>query len=146
VSFDRFVRRPEELYGDEAWLEKVRSQMQSWRPLFETRPFFDAENYSLATFMTAYVVFVKQWAASVTTDRLLVLSFRDLCEKTASTMNTVFDFLEIPRVKISDASAANRSADTGESIPTQTAEYVKSACRPYNEELYEYLGRDLGWQ
>jgi hypothetical protein len=120
--------------------------LQQWRPLFEQYSFFDERRYSFATFMASYVVFIKQWASKLPRERFLVLSFTDLCEHSQDTMNTVFDFLEITGFDVPVVKPVNANVYTEESIQQETASYIRAVTQPYNEELYEFLGRDLGWK
>ena len=145
VSFERFVHYPEELYADDKFIRSVEGKLQQWRPHFERYPFFDEGRYSFATFMISYVVFIKHWVRNLPRDRFLVLSFSDLCEHSRETMNTVFDFLELPGIDIPDAKPVNANV-YADKIPQEGASYIREVARPYNEELYEFLGRDLGWE
>ena len=144
VSFDRFIHHPEELYADDKFIRSLEMKLQQWHPHFQQYPFFDESRYSLTTFLISYVVFIKHWASKLPRDRFLVLSFSDLCENSRGTMNTVFDFLELPGFDIPDVKPVNANTYT-EKIPQEAASYIREVARPYNEELYEFLGRDLGW-
>ena len=145
LSFDRFIHHPEDLYVDGRFIRKLEMMLQQWRPLFEQYSFFDESRYSFATFMVSYVVFIKQWASKLPRDRFLVLSFTDLCEHPQDTINTVFDFLEVPRFDVPDVKPVNANVYTEKSISQETASYIRAVTQPYNEELYEFLGWDLGW-
>jgi len=145
LSFDRFIHHPEDLYADDRFIRFMDWQLQQWRPFFEQYSFFDESRYSFATFLVSYVVFIKQWARKLPQDRFLVLNFTDLCENSQETMNTVFDFLEVPRFEVPDMKPVNANVYTEKAIPQETVSYIRAVTRPYNEELYEFLGRDLGW-
>ena len=146
LSFDRFIHHPEDFYVDGKFIRILDMMLQQWRPQFEQYSFFDESRYSFATFMASYVVFIKQWASKIPRERFLVLSFTDLCEHSRETMNTVFDFLEVPRFDVPDVKPVNANVYKEKSIPQETASYIRAVTQPYNEELYEFLGRDLGWR
>jgi hypothetical protein len=146
VSFDQFIHHPEDLYVDDRFIRSLDMNLQQWRPHFEQYSFFDESRYSFATFMVSYVVFIKHWARKLPRERFLVLSFTDLCEHSRETMNTVFDFLELPSFEVPDVKPVNANVYTEKAIPQETASYIRAVSRPYNEELYEFLGRDLGWE
>ena len=60
-----------------------------------------------------------------------------------ATMDKVFDFLDLPYHRIHDISAKNtRMYDPiNEAVRAKlTAFYA-----PYNEKLYEVIGRNMGW-
>ena len=145
ISFDRYIRHPEELYPDGSFVRIMDMFMNQWRPVFEQHPCFDESRYTFATFMISYVVFIKHWARAVPEDRLLVLSFTDLCERTQDTMNTVFDFLEVARFEVPDVQQVNANVYTQKTVSEEAISYIRDYARPFNEELYQFLGRDFGW-
>jgi hypothetical protein len=145
VSFDRYVHSPEDCYLNQTFVRGAHATMESWRAQFEQRPFFDERQFSITTFMVCYSVFIKHWASKVVPGRFLVLSFTDLCDRPHDTMKQVFEFLEVPSVDIPDTRAVNANRYSGGSIAPETAAYIREVCKPYNDELYEFLGRDLGW-
>jgi len=145
VDFETFLRAPASLYTDARAVEAVSSRLEGWRPLFEERPHFDPDTFNFATAMVCYVVFLKQWASRVPEDRLLILSFTDLRDRTRETLDEVFRFLGMPPHPVKDVEARNVGAYEGRSLPPDAARLVESVCRPYNEELFAFLGRDLGW-
>ncbi len=145
LSFDRFIHDPEDFYNDDRFGRRMNMMLQQWRPQFEQYSFFDESQYSIATFMVSYVVFIKKWASKLPPDRFLVLSFTDLCEHSQDTMNTIFDFLEVPHFEVPDVKPVNANVYTEKAIPQETVSYIKAVTQPYNEELYKFLGRDLGW-
>ena len=145
VTFDHFVRHTRDFYtAQEAFVRIEQQLLEPWRPVFAERSFFDESQYFLATFMVCYVVFVKEWASRLPKERFLVVSFQDFSERVGETMNTIFDFLEVPRFEVPDTTPRNAN-EYDSKIPDKTASYLREFCRPYNEELYEFLGRDLGW-
>jgi hypothetical protein len=40
----------------------------------------------------------------------------------------------------------NANVYSEKTIQQESASYIREVSRPYNEELYEFLGRDLGWE
>ena len=145
LSIDEFVRRPGDFYLDPAIARGFKDQLRAWRPLFAERPHFCDAHFSLVTAMMAYVVFIKLWAARLGRDRLLVLSFDDLCNRTRDTMATVSSFLEIPHVAIPASNRVNAGTLAFDQVPAETLAYLRDVARPYNEELFDFIGRDLGW-
>lgn len=145
VSFDHFVHNPEDLYADARGMEATRANLERWRPLFERRPYFNPAEFSIATALVSYIVFIKEWSSKLPADRFLVLDFSDLRDKTQETMDRVFDFLGMSQFQITDTKARNVGKYQGRTVPPEAAAYIEEVCRPYNHELYEFLGRDLGW-
>ncbi|CAI5726817.1 unnamed protein product [Hyaloperonospora brassicae] len=74
---------------------------------------------------------------------LLTLDEFKTTDKLHTTMDKVFTFLDLPYHRIEDTSAKN----TRKYDPIDDAVRAKLAAfyAPYNEKLYEMLGRNLGW-
>jgi sulfotransferase family protein len=145
LSFQDFLRRPNDFYTDQRAVDTIERGVARWRPFFEDRPYFDASTFSFATAMACYVVFLKRWASKLRDGRLLVLSFSDLRDRTQETMERVFEFLQVSPFTLRDIRMRNAGRYDGMTIPPEAAGYLRSVCQPYNEELYDYLERDLGW-
>jgi hypothetical protein len=80
--------------------------------------------------------------------RLLILSSDDLAARTAEALGDVCRFLGIPPLPAAvDLSRRNVGASQGEyrSASPEVIEGLRDYFRPYNQELYELLGRDFGW-
>lgn len=58
-------------------------------------------------------------------------------------MDKVFSFLELPPHRIEDASAKNTRSY--ESMAPGVREKLAAFYAPYNQKLYQVLGRDLAW-
>ena len=145
LPFEDFLRNPGNLYADPGAILAIETKLARWRPLFEGRSYFDESTFSFATAMGCYAVFLKHWASSLSQGQLLVLSFSDLRDHTQETLDTVFDFLEVSPFHVMDIKPKNVGKYKGSTVPPEAAAHLESVLRPYNEELYEFLGRDLGW-
>jgi hypothetical protein len=145
LSIDDFIRRPADYYLDPMARRRFENQLRAWKPLFAERSYFRDEHYSMVTAMMAYVVFVKNWAARLPRERFLVLSFDDLCNHTNDTMTRVCDFLGIPDIAGANLPRANAGTYVRDRVAEETLAYLRQVSRPYNDELFEFLGRDLGW-
>ena len=130
VSFDRFVHNPEDLYADARGMEATRVNLERWRPLFARRPYFNPAEFSIATALVCYVVFIKEWASKIPADRFLVLSFSDLRDETQETMDTVFDFLGLSSFQVSDIKARNVGKYEGETVSPEAASYISTKGSP----------------
>uniref|UniRef100_M4BDP3 Aspartyl/asparaginy/proline hydroxylase domain-containing protein n=1 Tax=Hyaloperonospora arabidopsidis (strain Emoy2) TaxID=559515 RepID=M4BDP3_HYAAE len=92
-----------------------------------------------------YALQLKGWveAYGIENTMLLTLDEFETTEKLHITMDKVFKFLDLPYHRIKDPSAKN----TRKYDPMDDAVRAKLAAfyAPYNEKLYEMLGRHLGW-
>jgi hypothetical protein len=76
-------------------------------------------------------------------EQLLVLCSEDLRRNPSGVLKTVLEFLELPawqpRVENSYGQAEYPKMDSR--MRSRLLEYF----RPHNQRLYEFLGRDFGW-
>ncbi|KAJ0407958.1 hypothetical protein ATCC90586_001986 [Pythium insidiosum] len=92
-----------------------------------------------------YALQLEGWIEAFGRENVLVLTLDEMksTEGLHSTMDRVFEFLELPPHRIEDASAKNtrRYEPMGEATRAKLAAFYA----PYNAKLNELLGRDLGW-
>ncbi|CAN5814179.1 sulfotransferase [soil metagenome] len=90
-----------------------------------------------------YAEHLRPWIELVAPERLLILQAEDLFREAAKTFDTVQDFLRLPvrgSVRLDPYNSRRQPP-----IDTETRARLVEYYRPYNAELYELLGRDLGW-
>jgi hypothetical protein len=90
-----------------------------------------------------YVDQLKRWMSLFPKEQLLILRSEDLREKPASLLKQAIEFLELPKCELKEYKDYN-SATYPKMAPhmrRRLIEYFK----PHNQRLYEYLGRDFGW-
>jgi hypothetical protein len=91
-----------------------------------------------------YVDQLLAWSEFFDRSRMLVLRSEDLFGATEDTLETILDFLGVPRwAPKTPTPIPNKREYTGLS-PT-TRQRLDEYFRPHNRRLYEYLGVDLGW-
>ncbi len=92
-----------------------------------------------------YAEQLREWRRFFAEDQILILRSEDLYWSTESTLNTVLAFLGLvdwqPDRNILEPSEKQRYPV----MDLQTRRRLEPYFEPYNRELYEYLGRDLGW-
>eukprot|EP01138_Halocafeteria_seosinensis_P011296 gb/GECG01011539.1/.p1 GENE.gb/GECG01011539.1/~~gb/GECG01011539.1/.p1 ORF type:complete len:642 (+),score=57.98 gb/GECG01011539.1/:1-1926(+) len=114
-----------------------------------------------------YMAQIKHWLKYYSRDQLLVISDADLKEEPAKALNSVFQFvgvseLEEPLLKSKFTQEEVNSVleqlypsftKTGwqlkseySPMPSDIEERLTAFYTPHNRELYEFLGRDLGWK
>jgi len=91
-----------------------------------------------------YAEHLRPWLERVPADRLLIVRADDLFREAATTFDAVQDFLKLPvRHEVTLVPYNSRTQPPIEpATKARLAEYY----RPYNAELYELIGRDLGWE
>jgi hypothetical protein len=108
--------------------------------------YYDSLNYRSYSYLSRgiYVDQLLAWSEFFDRSRMLVLRSEDLFGATEDTLETILDFLGVPRwAPKTPTPIPNKREYTGLS-PT-TRQRLDEYFRPHNRRLYEYLGVDLGW-
>lgn len=78
-------------------------------------------------------------------DQILVVRSEDLFENFGKTYQVITRFLELPDYPLEGGSHLRHSGYT-KTMEPDTRLILKEFYKPYNEELYDLLGRDMGWK
>ena len=73
-----------------------------------------------------------------------VLKSEDLYADTATTVQQVLAFLDLPEYQLSEYPNANPGAY--QRVNESVRELLRDYFKPYNQELEEYLGRKFDWE
>ncbi len=97
-----------------------------------------------------YINYLKLWFDFFPKKQFLILDFRELKNNYSSVITQVEDFIGIDRVElpIEHLNAKEqwtrwRDVDT---ITEEQIKYLKNHYRPYNQALYNFLGRGFKWE
>lgn len=91
-----------------------------------------------------YIEQLPQWMLLFPKEQFLILKSEDLFANPAETVRETLDFLQMPTNGIKkDYKPFNEATYTP--IRPETREYLVEYFKPYNARLYEFLGRDFGW-
>jgi hypothetical protein len=83
------------------------------------------------------------WLDAFSRDQMLILRGEDLYKATQTTFARVLDFLEVPGFELKSYQAHN--SNTYRPMSSEVREKLAKYFAPYNQELYDMLGEDLGW-
>jgi hypothetical protein len=86
---------------------------------------------------------VAQWMQAFPADQVLVVSSEAFSRDEQGVMDTVVDFLGIPRFRRDVFARHNLSPRM--TMPEHVREELRSFYAPHNRRLFELLGDDLGW-
>tara|TARA_B100001146_G_scaffold187280_1_gene171071 strand:+ start:451 stop:1329 length:879 start_codon:yes stop_codon:yes gene_type:complete len=75
--------------------------------------------------------------------QILVIKSEDLSNKTSKVLQDIFNFLMLPEYEIQDISRHRVSSYS--QMNSNVRKTLLEFFRPYNKRLYEFLGRDFGW-
>jgi hypothetical protein len=85
----------------------------------------------------------KRWKAYFPSERMLVLKSEDFYEDTPKVYKQVLTFLNLPETETGRHESQNRAQNPP--MDSKIRQELTDFFRPHNERLYEYLGRDFGW-
>jgi hypothetical protein len=93
-----------------------------------------------------YLPQIRTWLERFPREQLLVLRSEDLYDNTQQTFDEVCTFLGIPSVLMPTTSKFNAIAPAAETVPDESATWLRDFYAPHNRELADFLGRELSWQ
>lgn len=93
---------------------------------------------------SCYLPFLQQLYREVPRENILIIQAEEFFRKKAETAAEAYRFLGLPPCTPVDIEETNPS-DPIEASPALKKE-LADFFRPHNERLYQFLGRDLGWQ
>ena len=91
-----------------------------------------------------YVDQLLEWNKFFDQDQMLALKAEDYFGDPPGSMKTVLDFLGLPEWEPEEPKVKNQGGYT-ERMKPETREKLREYFEPYNQRLYEYLGKDFGW-
>jgi hypothetical protein len=140
------VRRGlETLSFEDAIMRKEESWYGKKDDLNENKIYYkDNQKISLYLSRSIYVDDLKRWGEFFPKENMLVIPSEELFLHPLKTVNVVLDFLELPHLKKLKNEFTNLEHDSPP-INLKTYNRLKEFFKPYNEELFNYLGKDLGW-
>jgi hypothetical protein len=90
-----------------------------------------------------YVEQIKDWLKFFPMERFLILKSEELYKDRVKTLNRIFSFLGLPECELPQYETYNQGGYS--KMETAMREQLINYFRPYNEQLYDLLGKDLGW-
>jgi len=91
-----------------------------------------------------YLEQLKKWYALYPPEQILVLKSEDLSNTPAVIFQQTLGFLGLPAWNLNQYDRHNKGAYQ-EMLPA-TRERLMTYFKPYNHQLYNFLGRDFGWE
>ncbi|MEC4894477.1 MAG: sulfotransferase domain-containing protein [Oscillatoria sp. PMC 1051.18] len=98
--------------------------------------------YHLATGL--YIIHLQYWLEYFPPEQFLILKSEDLFSQPDQIVNQVTEFLELPQVSKQKFPVYNQG--TYDEIDLALREELRSFFAPYNQQLYEFVKCDFGWQ
>ncbi len=103
---------------------------------------FNHQHYSYLS-RSRYIEQIQHWRSDFPPEQFLLIKSEELDQQRDSILSQVWQFLEIPELKITQSDRYN----VGEYplIPASIKQQLTEYFQPYNRQLAEYLERDFGW-
>jgi hypothetical protein len=92
-----------------------------------------------------YLEQLQRWTQHYPRERLLVVSSEEYYRQPQAVFDQIFDFLQVPRVSLPGHQPSVASAPGYPKMNPDTRARLVEQFRPLNERLYEFVGRDFGW-
>jgi hypothetical protein len=92
-----------------------------------------------------YAEQIMRWLEYFDQSQLLILSSEKFFQNTHEEYLRVLEFLGLPE-RMPGKFKRRNVGDYADSIDAKTREYLKDYFKPFNQELYELLGVDFGWE
>lgn len=91
-----------------------------------------------------YIDQLLRWERFFPQEQMLILKSEDMFVNPVGVVSQVVDFLRLPSWLLSDAAVYN--SEPYRPMKTPTRERLLAYFSPFNQRLYEHVGRDFGWQ
>jgi hypothetical protein len=106
---------------------------------------YKSYNYNHYSYLARgrYIEQVKRWFKYFPKEQILIIKSENLFQYPQRTMNEIYEFLEIPKVRHREFKKifAHKYTKISEKTKSELKEYFK----PYNIQLSEYVGIDFNW-
>ncbi|MDB9525074.1 sulfotransferase domain-containing protein [Oscillatoria sp. CS-180] len=143
-SMNRKNRRKRGLEEPPSFAEIVRREMAILREKRPPTPTVDHLNPLGCCYVSSgiYVYSLQNWLQQFDLENVLILHSQDLFDTPEKVTNQVYRFLNLPQYSGTyDVFNAGSYAKIDLTLQEELFEFFK----PYNERLFEYCGRDFGW-
>jgi hypothetical protein len=132
LSFDDAIAAEDARLDGE--LERMAAE-----PLHYSRP----HDYFTYRDRGVYLPQLQRWFAQFPREQALIVRSEDFYADKQAILNDVTDFLGLPHHVLYETKRFNYRP--AEPMNETTRDYLRTFYRPHNEALYDYLGRDFGW-
>lgn len=133
----------ENLSFEEAILKKIDRWENINQKLTENK--IEELDEKISTYLTnsIYIDDIKNWNKFFPKEKMLFLKSEDLFQNPLKIINITLNFLELKPINQIKKNAEKKKNII--KIESHTMEKLKKLFKPHNKRLYEYIGRDLGW-
>ena len=133
LSFEKAIKREQEKMDNE--IKKILEQKYYYSSIFR--------NYSYIT-RGIYINQIKKWIELFPKSQFLIIKSEELFENPKVILKKTFDFLDLAPYE----NIAFKRSNQGnyKKLDTKIKIELKEYFKPYNEQLYDYLGMNFNWE
>jgi hypothetical protein len=145
AQYHQKIRKGHEKLSFEAAIEAEPERLRGEREKMLAFEAYNSYNYRHYSYLTRgiYVDQIAHWLTLFPNEQLLILCSEDLRRDPAAVLKKVLEFLHLspwqPKVQNNYGQAEYPKMDSR--MRSRLREYFQ----PHNERLYEFVGRDFGW-
>jgi len=135
----------EELSFEEA-IEQEEKRITDDMKKMERNENFYSVNFYRKSYLTRgiYVDQLKRWFEYFPREQFLILKSEDFYSKTPEVYQQVLDFLGLSKFELNSFKVHRVGKHSA--ISAETRKKLADYFRPYNEQLYQLLGRNFDWE
>ena len=107
--------------------------------------FFESHGDEIKGYLlcSIYIYFIKKWLSHFSRDKILILESEKLYSDPSSTMESVFNFLDVPHQELLEYQ--NHNPGNYKTIDNATYQKLANLFEPYNQMLKNYLDISFSW-
>ena len=125
--------------------QAVRTEEQRFRVEQNSAFFYEYKKHSYKA-RGRYYEQLRRWLDYFPLDRFLILETDELTREPRKTLQTIFQFLGLRfNSRFQDASFPRYNENVYQQMPEATRHYLEEYFQPFNEQLFELLGRRYDW-
>lgn len=145
-SYQHQVRAGRETLSFEEAMEQEPSRLQGEAEKITADPGYTSYNHRKFSYIERgkYIDQIKNWTRHFKKEQLLLLESESFWRDPDSTFREIFDFLGVEQAVIKTAKKHNTGNYKSKMDP-DLRKRLSDLYRPYNEELFAYLGKQFDW-
>lgn len=139
------LRKGHEALSFEEAIEQEQSRLEGEKEAIIADQQYPMYKYLVYSYLARgrYIEQIRNWLKTFSLEQILLLRSEDLFNNPQEVYTRVLAFLGLPDWKIDIFEIIN--VGRYETMKPQTEQKLREYFNPYNQELYEFVGRDFGW-
>jgi hypothetical protein len=139
------LRKGQETLSFEEAIEQEHSRLEGEKEAIIIDQHYPMYKYLVYSYLARgrYIEQIRNWLKTFSLEQILLLRSEDLFNNPQEVYSCVLSFLGLRDWKLDIFEIIN--AGRYETMKPQTEKKLREYFNPYNQELYDFMGRDFGW-